>query len=60
MVKKSPPSSHWSRWRPRAAKPGELHAAVQAMVDDDAFDTDERCTVIEDLAILADLAPSHT
>ena len=40
--------------------PEELRAAVQAMVDQDAFDAEERCTVVEDLATLADLTPSRT
>lgn len=40
--------------------PGKLRAAVQAMVDEDAFDADERRSVVEDLAALADLATSHT
>jgi hypothetical protein len=29
------------------------------MVDEGAFDADERCGVVEDLATLAELAPSH-
>lgn len=40
--------------------PDDRRAAVHAMVDEDAFDTDERRTIVEDLAVLADLAPSHT
>lgn len=40
--------------------PAELRAAVQAMVDDDAFDAEEQRTVVDDLATLADLTPSHT
>ncbi len=40
--------------------PEELRAAVQAMVDEDAFDAEERRTVVEDLATLADLTPSRT
>lgn len=40
--------------------PEALRAAVQAMVDEDAFDAEERRTVVEDLATLADLTPSRT
>lgn len=40
--------------------PDELRAAVQVMVDEDAFDTDERRIVVEDLATLADLTTSPT
>jgi hypothetical protein len=40
--------------------PDELRAAVQALVDEDTFDTDERREVVEDLATLANLAPSRT
>jgi hypothetical protein len=39
--------------------PDELRSAVQCMVDEDAFDAEERCTVVEDLATLAHLAASR-
>jgi hypothetical protein len=37
--------------------PDDLHVAVQALVDEDTFDADERREVVEDLATLKDLAP---
>jgi hypothetical protein len=39
--------------------PDELRRAVQALVDEDTFDIDERREVVEDLATLAQVAPSR-
>jgi hypothetical protein len=39
--------------------PDDLRVAVQALVDEDAFDADEDREVVEDLATIKDLAPFH-
>lgn len=44
----------------RKPLPDELRAAVQALVDEDTFDADERREVVEDLTTLAHLTPSRT